>query len=876
LDSINFDWYDFVEKLINTKVEEGCKPFLTALESVKQGDVSAAVAALQDLNELQYLLSVVILEIEYVKLGNDPCLLPLFTAALREKMTLRPYKLPDFYHKIEAVWSKEVGVLLSDNDIIYRNKYQRGSDLLFVIINERCRTGLYSEALPLVNKINSYYRERLSETWVKVISGLPEGNVKEQALMTLAKIGECRPLIRDGGEEAGAFANAIKGFSDLGLDSEHPAVQVSFKGLLKLSSYHAPEDVRSFGTFTAQVAAAKVAGRLKHDGWFEIAKALANNIYDEHLKQRANVVLKLAEFHRLEKPITELHSIIESVGLICSSIDNPLCVLNNYIDIKPLKKVSPDEELANAIIAGKDMTAEVALRMVKEDTENRNNNSIYNRFILGCELCLSDEQLDEIYNILDWWNDEALVKGALRLSERQPERVLKYLNRGYPKGDRDGVYTEQLLPILNAELLIKAEKYFIERKETKPLVVFTAHHALKGNFKRAALFLRYLGKTTSAKDWIPSYRRGNNTGNKKLKVKPLPYLDEISDIKSSIKACTTTALLLQLVIDHWQDKQLVQAVLKAVKLKKYQKSFDDRCALIKLYLFVDEVETALTLLPSVNTGHKRRTNVEYGVEPIEDILSFLVKSPEKLTLNLFNTLLTEMSKILPQWIWMSYFSLARLSCHLPKSEQIKAQEDIVKTVVKPNNSPCDNIVFYLGFLKGTLEVDGYNEPQSEQLEAWFTQVKYLSKYRGREIGIVWIMFRVAELKVYLPSELWEKLSVDIFIDVPFNAYGYEALYILEKTLFYFWSMGDLKLMKALIKSNKLPEHLQYDLYRSIWKEIHLAPSPYEVLALTKPDLQMTLIFKKEFTESLCSVMVEHQHPDAQRIQGLLQSMMPLN
>ncbi|MBB1356226.1 hypothetical protein H5072_19645 [Pseudoalteromonas sp. SR45-5] len=47
--------------------------------------------------------------------------------------------------------------------------------------------------------------------------------------------------------------------------------------------------------------------------------------------------------------------------------------------------------------------------------------------------------------------------------------------------------------------------------------------------------------------------------------------------------------------------------------------------------------------------------------------------------------------------------------------------------------------------------------------------------------------------------------------------------------------------------------------------------------MTKPGLNATPILKKEFTESLCSVMVEHQHPDAQRMQKLLTTtIMPLN
>ena len=879
MDSINFDWYKFTEELVSTKVEEGCKPFLLALEKIKQGNVSGAITALQDLNELQYLLSVIILEIQHIKLGGDRSLLPLFTIALRENVAIGSVDTSHIYHKIASIWAKDVCALLPDEDVIYRNQYQKYDGLLVKVINERCRLGLHIEALPLVNKVNSYYRETLSKTWANVISGLPEGDVKEQSLMDLARVGAYRPMIQDGGEEASAFANAIEGFSEIDLESSHPAVQLSFKGLLRLSRHRAPKDVRSFGTYTAQVAAARAASRLKHDGWFEIAKALADNIYDKDLKQRAVVALQLAEFHCSEKPIPKLQPIIESIGLVWSDINDPLLVLNNYIDSKPLKKVSADDELTNAIIAGKDMSAEVALRMAQEDNENRYHTPAYNRFLLGCELCLPDEQLNKLYEELGRGDEEALVTGASRLLPNQPERVLPYLKRGYPQGDRFGIYTERLLPFLTPDLLAKAEKFFIDHEESEPLTLFIAHWVLHDNLHNAARILGYLGKTTATREWIPSYRRGYNANEtfitiaqQEAKAKPLPYLGEVSDIKAAIKACTTTALLLQLTTDHWQDKQLIEAVLKAAKLKKYQKTLDDRCALIKLYLVANELEAAVELLPSVNTGSKRSPHAKYGAEPVKGILSFLMKSPEKLNLDLFNILLEEISKIFPQWIWPAYFSLARLSCHLSKSERVEAQQAIIKTANKVFKYPSDNVAVYFGFLKGTLEVEGYSSLQSNQLETWLYKIKDLSDLQGCYVVIDWIMGQVANLKAHLPNEVWEKFSVDIYINIPFNKYEHRACELLEQTLLHLWSVNDLTLLKALIESNKLSEHLQYDFYRSIWKDIHLAPNPYDVLAMTKPDLKATSILKNEFTESLCRVMVEHQHPDAQRMQNLIQSI----
>ncbi|MBB1403963.1 hypothetical protein [Pseudoalteromonas sp. SG45-1] len=164
-------------------------------------------------------------------------------------------------------------------------------------------------------------------------------------------------------------------------------------------------------------------------------------------------------------------------------------------------------------------------------------------------------------------------------------------SRRIPQGDQYGTYTESLLPFLTPDLLAKAERFFIEEEESEPLTLFIAHWVLHDNLHNAARILGYLGKTTATREWVPCYRRGDRAespfitiAQKEAKAKPLPYLGEVSDIKSAIKSCTTTALLLQLTTDHWQDKQLIEAVLKAAKLKKYQKTLDDRCALINAVL----------------------------------------------------------------------------------------------------------------------------------------------------------------------------------------------------------------------------------------------------------------------------------------------------
>lgn len=64
------NWYDIAEKLLSSQPGEGCKPFLDAYDKLKLGDVCGAVSALEELNELQYYLSTIMLEIQLVELGG--------------------------------------------------------------------------------------------------------------------------------------------------------------------------------------------------------------------------------------------------------------------------------------------------------------------------------------------------------------------------------------------------------------------------------------------------------------------------------------------------------------------------------------------------------------------------------------------------------------------------------------------------------------------------------------------------------------------------------------------------------------------------------------------------------------------------------------
>ncbi|GAA3933837.1 hypothetical protein [Litoribacillus peritrichatus] len=881
MSSTDHGWFETAEKLLSSNALETCQPFLTALEQVKQGQAEEAISALKDLNELQYYLCIIILEIQWVDSARDKTKLTLFTEALRENVAIGSVKSSDIYYKLTRVWTEKVGILLTQDDILFRNEFSSGDAILSSVIKHLSQQNLHQTALQLMPHVNSYYRETLANTWSHVVLGLDEGSQKDQALMTLAGIGALRPMIQNGGEEVSAYGIAIQAFSTLKLDSGHPAVQKSVKGLMKLARHRAPKDVRAAGTFDAAVAAANASAQLNHEGWWEIATALKDNIWDQELQAKANTALSLANYYRQGESVSELKEIIESIRLDWSQVDDPISKINDFILSKASKAPSADDVLADAVKSGQDgVDEQVELRMIKEDETNRYYTREGNRFVLGCKLCLSDEALKQIYNTIPTHSQkEALVKGAAQGFKGQPDRVLKYLKMGYPEGDQFGIYTKRLLPFLDEALLLKAEQFFINNERTEPLSLFATHWILQEDLPRAARIIANLGKATSTNEWVPNYRRGDRgktpyltTADAEIAAPPLPYSGKVEDSKALLKTCKTTALLLQTAKDHWQDQAFIADVLNASKLKKYQKSILDRCDLIKVLVVADEVEQAIALLPSVHTGKRRSGSEDYAQAPILFILQYLRRHPEKMTLAIFTPLLDAMSKVFPQYIALAYNSLARLLYHLPSADRSIAQDRIIRSAYQLFRYECDHCTVYLGLLKGRLAVEGYGEHNATDIQAWLNEVERLTGKSGCYIGLSWIMSQIINLETHLPDALWQPYCLTLlydFLEELVSNKSHNTLLFLEMTYRNLWSIQNTSIMNALCQSNKLSQLLYSELCRSMWKDIHFAPEPYTLLNLTKPNEETAIVLKREFIEALSHVMTNQGHPDADRMAGLV-------
>ncbi len=875
----DFNWYGFSLDLLKLDSdEERSLPLSVAIEKLKVNDVQAAINALDVMTDEQYYLSILILELFYVKLSEEKSELPKFTFALRNKVSVSAVRDMDIPWKFSQEWVDKVAVFLPDDDVIMRANYY-GDILIYLTIRQRCRLGMHEISIPLALEMNEEDREMLANAWSSIVLGLEDGECKDQSLMQLASIGSSRPMIENGGEESYAYGVAIKTFCELGLDSEHPSVSISFKGLLRLSRHMAEKDVRSGGAFTAQIAAARYAGENKHYGWLEIAKELTPNIYNSELNKRAKLALKLAEFYINGEDVDDLKNIVASSGLAWSNKDDIIASLWKFIE-DDIPSHNQDYELANAVKAGKDVSVQIAERM-KEITEKYAGyyNLKEQRFVLACRLCLPDEQIAHYYEDLSpCLEKEALVDGATYGFQGQPERKLLYLERGYPEGDKHALRTQDLLPILTPDLIRKAERFFREKDVTRGLISLALYWFSKDDLVNASRIINYLSEQRIGDvEWIPAYRRGSDADStfysiaeQESRTKKLPFLGYIEDIKGAIKKCETSELLLKLVTEHWQDRRLVEAVLQAANLKKYHKSYDDRCALINVFLIADDLASAIDLLPTVNTGRRRWTNRDYGVEPLSAILIYLKKSTDKLNFELVVFLAKELGKIFPQWVWFLYHSLARLICHLPdESERHAAREILIDVANSKYRREADTSPVYLGLLKGTLEVDGYTISNAAEIKNWILKVKELVPQDTIYVSLEWITKQLANLKIHLPDNVWASLIIDTYFSIDFEGIKRYRLQFFEEMLFHAWSVNDLLLTKEIFRRKVIPVKLLNELRRSIWKDIHLAPEPLAILFITKPDVQDEKILKTEFMQTLCKVLTEKSHPDAKLCQDLI-------
>ncbi|HCM2155334.1 TPA: hypothetical protein N3B91_001360 [Vibrio parahaemolyticus] len=874
------NWYDIAEKLLSSQPGEGCRPFLDAYDKLKLGDVCGAVSALEELNELQYYLSTIMLEIQLVELEGDVTQLPLFTQGLRENVPVESLKTSEIYHELNRTWTEKVGVLLPYDDVMYRNQYSRSDGALEGVIRALCAQGKHEKAIPYAKASNTYNREYVAESWAEIIRGLADGKLKDQAICSLSSLGALRPMIQDGGDEAAAYGTAIETFATINLDSNHPEVQRCYKGLLRLARHYAPRDCRSGGTFRAVVAAARLAGKQNCERWYEIAESLSKYIWSADLNQRASIALELASYQMEKCSIEALKEHVELIGYDWSAIDDPVFILNQYVDSKSQHKPDADTELANAVKAGKDVSALVEQRMIDEDKKNPFGAKEENRLKLGCKLCLPDDELERLYSeIAPRWQKSALINGVAWGFEGQPERILPYLIKAYPEGDEFGNYTKRLLPYLTTELLDKAEKFYVESEQNKPLTLLAAYWFTRGDLLKATRVIGKLGQATSVEEWTPYYRRGFRAdkpfitiGESENSKNERPYSGEVADIPSVIKTCKTATALLDAVKKHWQDEAFVHAALKAAQLKKYQKNYDDRSAIIQLFIVAGKVDQAVALIPSVNKGKSKPGDGDYAVEPLKVVLDYLNDCPEQITPELLTSLLNEVAKVFPQWVWKLFFQLSRLSCRLSMPSRTELMTEILAVKQKGYRRRFDHVTFYLGVLKGTLEVEGYNERNKSEIESWFMTLSELVRGDSMYVDSIWIISQYANLKTHLPEDIWQQWSADV-LNVLYSRQGFRGtlhpLQLFEGAYRHLWSVNDDSIMGLFLQSGQLPQHLHAEICRSIWKDIHLAPNPFAVLTMTQPEQASTDVMKREFVEALSRVLIQENHPDAHRLKNLM-------
>ncbi|MEM9541109.1 MAG: hypothetical protein AAGA60_16600 [Cyanobacteria bacterium P01_E01_bin.42] len=454
-------------------------PFELAWNCIDRGNFTDAVSILSKLDGKARFLANTLIELAAARKGASDAQLTQLCEALHNTSKVSA-KTIEFSRAIDLLWCAEVGARLSPETILTRQKYHYLTyHLQHLVVRTLCKNNRHKTALSHALQFELLNRRTEAELWARIALGL-SGEERDRVLEQAASIGNLRPMIQDGGgEEAEAHSAVLELFARHGLSSEHPATKSAGDGLLELAKEEPPKYI-GWATCQAAVAAALAAADRKDEGWYRWATQLHEWIFQKKYKKQSTAALALAAVALGFASEAGLNDIARS--LTAKPFNDAKAVLR-AIAVREWEEEDTAEELVQLSRQGVDVKDRMEAFL---DREEKYGFPQVKRFIRGCRLCLSDERLEQLLAEASY-SPGALVQGAVYGFSDEPERKRHYLARGYPEGDRYGVYTENvLLPYLSLEMMAKGERFYSEQGVTKGLSSLALKHFLEGRIHNAA------------------------------------------------------------------------------------------------------------------------------------------------------------------------------------------------------------------------------------------------------------------------------------------------------------------------------------------------------------------------------------------------------
>ena len=816
------NWPEACQILLANDEPPECPQLSAALQKVEVGDLYAAGERLEELDERQRLLATFLVELAAADTDADPGDLARLCERLHG-LARNLVDLSDLPHTLLTTWATRVGTRLPPDIVAARDAYGYGPTLSRQVVEHLCADGRAESAIGYAAHIDAHWRDDRARAWAQVGVGLEPGHPERaRALGHAAAAGDARPMIQNGGEESTAHGTAMELFARGGLAADDPAVVRSVAGLRKLGRTRARKDVRSHGAAIAAVAAGLRSADSADGGWLQHALALREAIYDAELGARADAALLLAE-RALGQCDGDAFA-TRARGLLGESAGEHPELVRELAEGRFRRQPRP-EDLAVLRRTGVDVSAETAAALDTWDGYGRREIA---RFVTGCRLSLGDAELAELLAaIREKERPEALVKGARYGFDGDDERRARYLERGYPEGDRFGIYSADLLHLLSPARRLAGEDFYARTGEAGALAQLAAEAMARGDIADASRAIAKIAQPEVADAWVPYYRRGNRTFALSGERTPttLQTLDA-AGVKAAIKQLDSGQAMYQLARSLRHDPDGQALVAKAAQLKKWSKKMHAP-AVARVRLLVGAFDSALELLETLGRG--RVDDSQLG-RALTDFARELDALALPVTVATAHRLIALFECAHPQFVTGSIANLGRVLIGRCQSGDRTALVEALRAASSRRyRRPADHCFVDMGIARGFAQVGDAGAVLAALRRAVDRASQPATYFKGPSL-----VRALGELRESL-GEKYEPLAMAALeACLVHERDHYAQVMQVERSLRYLWHAGDSRATLAWLGSSSVATIIARDVQRSIWADIEHVPDPLAVLAAAWP------------------------------------------
>ncbi len=272
---------DLVERCLRA-IEYGtesvtARAWRAAIAAGEAGDGAAAARVLGELGERERFAATVLLGVAFPEVRTATAL--AFDAAVPPGTGVVDWQMTCEYDLVER-WAIACDDVAPETlgRLLGRAYYGSGNRALLAVIRDRLRRARIDEAV----RLHATMHEMGKDDRGAARAAIGRATNDDAHLLAAIREAEQPPMIQSGGEETEALGAVLDEL--VGLAADHPAVVTCVQRLLHWGKTYAEKDARSWGV--ARGAQACVRG-----GWLDHARALAEVVWNEQLRERCEAAI---------------------------------------------------------------------------------------------------------------------------------------------------------------------------------------------------------------------------------------------------------------------------------------------------------------------------------------------------------------------------------------------------------------------------------------------------------------------------------------------------------------------------------------------------------------------------------------------------------